>query len=178
MKTSVYESYKAKCKELGLKPSTKNKLLAEDIIKEKNKSHIDIAAKSLKKKQKPLILSKTAKGALVINEKKKHYYTKRLPKSSLLITASIKIQKREKAIFPKLFPAFASSAELIIKKPKVIKKALPIQRKDIEKFREKFYFIKIGYIDGFKYFCRETNKEVSKEEMENLTKEVDSYGTT
>jgi len=51
MNASAYESYKQKCKELGLKASPKKKLLAEDIQREQKENRIDVIALIKEKKE-------------------------------------------------------------------------------------------------------------------------------
>lgn len=67
----AYEQYLQKCKELGIKPSPKKKIFGEDITKEKNQQHVDIASLSQARKQKAPVLSEMAKEALVVAKKPK-----------------------------------------------------------------------------------------------------------
>lgn len=67
----AYESYKQKCRELGLAPTSKAKIFAEDIVKKQNDDHINIVTLSKAKKQKAPVLSETAKKALTVPKKRK-----------------------------------------------------------------------------------------------------------
>ncbi|MDT8338567.1 MAG: hypothetical protein RQ763_05155 [Sulfurimonas sp.] len=67
----AYESYKQKCRELGVAPSPKAKIFAEDIVKKQNGDHINIAVLSNARKQKVPVLSETAKEALIVPKKRK-----------------------------------------------------------------------------------------------------------
>lgn len=66
----AYESYKQKCRELGLAPTSKAKIFAEDIVKKQNDDHINIVTLSKAKKQKAPVLSETAKEALAVKPPK------------------------------------------------------------------------------------------------------------
>lgn len=67
----AYESYKQKCRELGLAPTSKAKIFAEDIVKKQNDDHVNIVTLSKAKKQKAPVLSEIAKEALIVPKKRK-----------------------------------------------------------------------------------------------------------
>lgn len=57
----AYEAYKKKCKELGIKPSSKKKIFGEEIESAKHNKQVSIAELSELRKAKPPTLSPTAK---------------------------------------------------------------------------------------------------------------------
>ena len=96
MNEKVYESYLKKCKELGIKPTAKANIFAEDILREKNEKRIDIASLSQARKQKAPVLSQTAKEALAAPIKRKPKQKKEKPVKQKIAAAKPKVAKPPK----------------------------------------------------------------------------------
>lgn len=65
----LYEQYKTKCKELGIKPSSMREIFGSEIEREKNENHISISDLSRARKAKAPTLSETAKEAIQTQDK-------------------------------------------------------------------------------------------------------------
>lgn len=124
MYDDVYESYKQKCKELGIKPSPKLKIFAEDIVKKQNDDHVDVATLSKARKQKTPVLSETAKKALVVPRKHKL----KLKKSAAIKLAPA--PKPKKGVIAKI-----KVKKIVIPRPKIEKpvKQIRVSQSDEEK---------------------------------------------
>jgi len=79
MYDKAYEDYRKKCKELGVKPSSKKEIFGQEIEQKKSEARVSITELSLARKQKAPALSETAKKAIEVqtNRRKK---TAKLPK--------------------------------------------------------------------------------------------------
>ena len=71
MSDTAYESYRQKCKELGIKASPKKKLLSEDIEREQKEKRIDVTTLIKEKKKPAPVLSETAKQDIKVVKKVK-----------------------------------------------------------------------------------------------------------
>ena len=114
----AYESYKLKCKELGIKPSPKVEIFGEDISKDKKEKHVDIQTLSQSKKVKAPALSETAKKALVPKQKKRASTRVKKDKKQLL-RDKIRTAKREEKV----------------KTPKVVKPKKVLQTEDEKRLK-------------------------------------------
>lgn len=65
----MYKSYVQKCKELGVVPSSRDKMFGKEILLQKQEQRVSITALSQAKKQKAPVLSEMAKEALTMTKK-------------------------------------------------------------------------------------------------------------
>lgn len=163
----VYESYKQKCLELGLKPTPQKKIFAEDIIKEKNEQHVDITELSQARKTTVApVLSEIAKKALVISKVKAKKIAAGNPKTEKPVKTPKNLTDEEKNpqqlsndidVIPKI-----KVEKITTSKPK---KILSEDEKERAKKRSRLFYLQ----------NKDSQNEKSKEWMRNNKDKVAVY---
>lgn len=172
----AYESYKQKCRELGLAPTSKAKIFAEDIVKKQNDDHVNIVTLSKAKKQKAPVLSEIAKEALIVQKKRKPKVKKIVAIKSAPLPRVKKIAaapKPKKDVVVKI-----KVKKIVIPKPKIEK---PVKQKrvllsDEEKKEKAREYARIYYeknkekrkVNPKKVFLSDEEKKARQKEASRL----------
>jgi len=154
----AYESYKKKCKELGIKASSKKDVFGEDITRKKNKQHVNISELSAAKKQKAPILSDTAKKAIEVKT------NKMVKKKRVVQTEEEKKAKRN--AWSKAYYA-ANREKILAKKSKKVF-LTDDEKKEIAREKARLYHLKMKNDPAYQERRKKNAKKWQSENKEKI----------